>query len=80
MKAREWWIDKKNGHAYGKHHDFEPLGFFHVREVLPDTVTITREELRAICSRIRIPYENIYEDDLEEALFASTAKSPGGES
>lgn len=29
---REWWIDRKNKHAYEKPHQYEPLGFDHVIE------------------------------------------------
>lgn len=90
MKAREFYLDLAKqthgdgfeGDVYGtKLHDC----FVHVREVLPDTVTITREELRAALQRCNDSESEflLFQTEMDmivREVFASTASSPGGES
>lgn len=67
MKPREWWIISKDTAGPVMAYPFKILSqTYHVREVLPaqpDTVTITREELRAA-------FEKAKEEHLDHGAFA----------
>jgi len=85
MKAREWWIGVAmnrvfdmaqpsvwNAYACGPNSDAR----IHVREVLPGTVTITREDLRAAFSAVNDQWESTWiEDALIDKLFGPRTPS-----
>ena len=87
MRAKEFWIyDTENGNQHFRRSEptgiMSTAGYTHVREVLPDTVTITREQLRTAlnaATKIRSIGQNEYWDTdfslVELGLFASTAKT-----
>jgi hypothetical protein len=82
MKAKEFWIydagDNRDHFRYSEPTGvMSAAGYTHVREVLPDTVTITREELeRAInASTHQSRQETIYYVTRELFGIAPDAKT-----
>ena len=83
MKPREWYISENSLEEVDVSAQFAwQEGIVHVREVLPDTVTITRGEFSEILTMEYLGSGNLVTlwERLDRRLFASTATSPGGES
>lgn len=84
MKPREWWIGKGDpgeDRIFNVESDARRYSniVIHVIEVLPDTVTIRREELNTIRELVAKCYTGAAMGRID-SLLASTETSPGGES
>jgi hypothetical protein len=68
MKPREFWIFESDAYNFD---EIEPIeGAILVREVIPGTVTISREEFRKACGRAENDDDVEYFDvRLERQLF-----------
>lgn len=71
--AREYWINADLDawdFAPDTERDIKDLGpWVHVREVVPGSVTITREEFRAAIAKFDYGWDGIDVDSVEDELF-----------
>lgn len=71
--AREWWISP----ADERYSDIDQIcetelrdaGWFHVREVEPGEVTITREEFSSLCDKLRTEVDLYGLQCVEDKVF-----------
>lgn len=84
MKAREWWIIFERGFSTWISdkalYSADTTDEVHVREILPNTVTITRKELEDLFEKHHTAereygYDLYNADYILDALFASTVES-----